>query len=450
MKVTILGAGLAGLSCSYHLGHENCILYEKNSYSGGHIASHSVDGCIWDEGPHISFTKNEYVRDLFAQSVEGDYLEYETSTGNWFQGTWIPHPAQSNLYAVPEPLAKKCLDDFLVARQAVNGTTDNYREWLELAFGKTFAKSFPIPYTRKYWTREPEDLTTEWIGQRIYYPDPETVKAGYKTPALKTTNYISRIRYPRVGGYQSFSRLFQIGADIRYGHSVSSINLAKRLISFQNGSHTSYDKLISTIPLNHFIALQEDVPPDVSMAANQLLCTSVLLVNITSTGPSLSNYHWLYVYDEDKQSVRITQNHLLSPENMMQDQVGIQVEVYSSRYRPFSDSYETISKRVIGEVVELGLVNSVVSYHWRLIPYANIVFDNSRRDAQTKVLEWLENFGLNRESDDLEPMTDWNNASDVAIGDIALAGRFGQWKYFWTDDCVLRGKQLRADLHNSS
>jgi hypothetical protein len=23
-----------------------------------------------------------------------------------------------------------------------------------------------------------------------------------------------------------------------------------------------------------------------------------------------------------------------------------------------------------------------------------------------------------------------------------LAGRFAQWKYFWTDDCVLRGRQL--------
>ena len=30
----------------------------------------------------------------------------------------------------------------------------------------------------------------------------------------------------------------------------------------------------------------------------------------------------------------------------------------------------------------------------------------------------------------------------IEIKDLALAGRFGQWKYYWTDDCVLRGKKL--------
>jgi len=28
------------------------------------------------------------------------------------------------------------------------------------------------------------------------------------------------------------------------------------------------------------------------------------------------------------------------------------------------------------------------------------------------------------------------------LGDVILAGRFGQWKYYWSDDCVLRGKQI--------
>lgn len=444
MKVTILGAGLAGLSCSYHLGHSNCIIFEKNRYPGGHIASHLVDGCIWDEGPHISFTKDNYVRDLFARSAEDNYLEYEAMAGNWFYGTWIPHPAQSNLHAVPQPLAKICLDDFLAARNQTNTELTNYQEWLYFAFGKTFAERFPAPYTRKYWTCEPENLATDWIGQRVYFPDPETVKAGYNGPALKTTNYISTIRYPSHGGYQSFSRVFQDGADIRYSHNIVSINLEERLIYFQNGSRTRYEKLISTIPLSRFVSLQQNAPQDILRAADQLVCTSVLLVNITSVGPSRSEYHWLYVYDEDKHSVRITQNHLLSPNNMVGDQVGIQVEVYSSKYRPFAKDCQIIAKEVVEEVIKLGLVNSVIAYHWRLVPYANVVFDHNRRKAQDSILSWLQAFGLKRESDDLDPMTNWDMSEEVVIGDIALAGRFGQWKYFWTDDCVLRGRQLRA------
>ena len=113
---TILGAGLAGLSCSYHLGHQDCVIFEKNSYFGGHIYSHYRDGFTWDEGPHVSFTKHQYVRDLFQQSVNGQLLEYEAEIGNWYQGSWIPHPAQFNLYAVPKKIREECLNEFLSTR----------------------------------------------------------------------------------------------------------------------------------------------------------------------------------------------------------------------------------------------------------------------------------------------------------------------------------------------
>lgn len=99
-KNTILGAGLAGLSCSYHLGHENCIVFERNSYSCGHIYSYQQDGFTWDEGPHVSFTKDAYVRDLFDESVKGQQFEYKAEVSNFYRGAWIPHPAQSNLFAI--------------------------------------------------------------------------------------------------------------------------------------------------------------------------------------------------------------------------------------------------------------------------------------------------------------------------------------------------------------
>jgi len=148
--VLILGAGLTGLSASYHIGHESCLILEKNNYVGGHIYSDIVKGFTWDEGPHLSFTNNEYVKNLFAESLDGDFLEYPVKTTNYYKGTWIPHPAQSNLYALPSPLKENCLKDFLDIRK--NGDNNfkpnNYEEWLEYAFGKTFATNFPYSYTK--------------------------------------------------------------------------------------------------------------------------------------------------------------------------------------------------------------------------------------------------------------------------------------------------------------
>ena len=52
----------------------------------------------------------------------------------------------------------------------------------------------------------------------------------------------------------------------------------------------------------------------------------------------------------------------------------------------------------------------------------------------------VKDYGLVRERDDLDPTTNWDDLHNVGLGDLIMAGRFGQWKYFWTDDCILRGK----------
>lgn len=83
---------------------------------------------------------------------------------------------------------------------------------------------------------------------------------------------------------------------------------------------------------------------------------------------------------------------------------------------------------------------------WREIEYIK-----TDRFFNIYALEWLEQFGLTRENDDLEPMTNWSEKEqeNIKFGKIILAGRFGQWKYFWTDDCVLRGKTIGKSLLNS-
>jgi len=68
--------------------------------------------------------------------------------------------------------------------------------------------------------------------------------------------------------------------------------------------------------------------------------------------------------------------------------------------------------------------------------------------AQDEVFAWLEGMGMAREENDLEPMTDWEKKQPTILGDIILAGRFAQWKYFWTDDCVMRAKFISENLND--
>ncbi|MCP9841963.1 NAD(P)-binding protein [Synechococcus sp. J7-Johnson] len=447
MTVTILGAGLAGLSCSYFIGHENCLIFERNQYEGGHIATHVRDECFWDEGPHVSFTKHSEVRDLLTWSASGSVLEYPTNVANSYHGHWIPHPAQSNLGSVPEPLARQCFDDFLASRvqtdmQESDGPPLHYGEWLERAFGPTFAKTFPTAYTQKYWTCHPDDMTVDWVGERVYYPDVATVEEGYIGVTSKNTHYITSVRYPESGGYMSFACGIKNGANLILGKEVVSIDLASHRISFSDGTDHSYEALINTMPLDKFVKMIRHAPSNIVNSAQALNCSSLLLVNIRASGPTRLPYHWLYVYDQNMYSTRISQTQLLSPRNTPSGSIGIQVEVYASRYRPFSQGYDEIAKQVVSEVLQLGLATEIEVVSTQYVPYANIIFDHHRRDNQNAILDWLSGFGLEREEDDLDPMTDWGKAKSKRPQGINLAGRFGQWKYFWTDDCILRGKQF--------
>jgi len=445
-EYTILGAGLAGISTSYHLGHDRCVVFEKKPYAGGHVRTYQKNGFTWDEGPHVSFTKSSYVKDLFAASLDQEFLEYKVFPTNYYRGNWIPHPAQSHLYKIPEPLRTACFDDFINTRKDTypDQKPTNYAEWLNLAFGETFAANFPAAYTRKYWTVDPSQLTTEWVGNRVFFPDVETVKKGYAGDPDNNTHYITSVRYPKTGGYNRYTSLMEKGIRLSLNKEVSCIDLENKNIMFSDGEIHAYKKLVSTLPLPEFIKLC-NAPADILEAASALWCSQLLILNFEVAHPATRTEQWLYIYDEELYSTRINFTELLSPQNAPANKCGIQVEVYFSKYRPLDQTIEQITKAVSNELLEMKLVNNIaditdVQTHW--IPYANVIFDLNHQAAADKILNWLSLYGLKREEDDLHPMTDWEQKEETVLGDLVLAGRFGQWKYYWTDDCVLRGKYI--------
>jgi protoporphyrinogen oxidase len=447
----ILGAGLSGLSCSFHLKHENCQIFEQHSYVGGHIYSEQHAGFTWDEGPHVSFTKSDYVRALFDEGIE--VLKYPVFPVNYYQGTWIDHPAQTNLYVLPEPLKQACVSDFLAVRNSgenADFAPKNYQEWLEFAFGETFANTFPRAYTKKYWTTEPANLTTDWVGSRVYFPEVDDVVQGAQGPLTKATHYISSVYYPAKGGYFSFATKLAAGANVTHGKKLSYISFADKQIQFTDGTQITYEKLVNTIPLPILIK-NSDAPDAIKQAADLLSCSSVLILNIAANHASQRANQWLYVYDESKHSTRINFTELLSPSNGPTGKTGIQVEVYFSKYKPFTETIEDITAKVIAELVEMQLLQAAEAVEYvetRWLDWANVIFDNQRQEALNTVLNWLSTQGLHREEDDLAATTDWEkkfaDATAKSEASIFLAGRFAQWNYYWTDDCVLRGKYISS------
>ena len=220
--IAILGAGMAGFGAA-HRFHEaglRTTLYEQRPYHGGHTASHSFpEGFVFDEGPHISFTKDERVQKLLAESVGGEFETLKTNVNNFWKDHWVKHPAQTNLHELPQDLIVGIIKDFVDVSAKPTPEIRNYADWLLASYGETFARTFPMEYTKKYHTTTAENMETDWIGVRMYRPSLEEVLRGAMSANAPEVHYISHFRYPRSGGFVKFLDRFVNECENRFGAS---------------------------------------------------------------------------------------------------------------------------------------------------------------------------------------------------------------------------------------
>ena len=431
---------------------------KKNSHAGGHVHTEQRNGFLFDEGPHISFSKHEYVRKLFAESVSQEYEEFRLAPVNYFQKSWIDHPVQANLYQVPEPLRSKCIRDFVAACDSETNSSHarNYQQWLLKNFGHTLVETFHSAYTRKYWTVEPKDLNLDWIGTRIFTTNRDTVLAGAKGKIEDAAHYIQDVRYPRNGGYFSYAKKLLKDAPIRLNSQVERISLKEKKVWLSDGECIAYDKLANTIPLPVFVMLCCESPPNVIEAARTLSCSSILLVNVTAPHVAQRKENLIYVYDPDKYTSRIHFTERYSASNAPTGHTGIQAEVYFSKYKPLEETVDAISHAVLSELRDMKLLlpdaePQKTGCHTKIVPFANVIFDHNRKPALKVIFDWLEKYGLQRSDAELDAGTSWDNASyfmqeNNEEAGLVLCGRFGEWKYYWSDDCVMSGRHCAKML----
>jgi protoporphyrinogen oxidase len=422
-NIVVLGTGMAGFGAAYRLHAEGIspTLYDKNSYHGGHTASfRNETGFLFDVGPHISFTKDPRIQGLFAESVDQAYETVQINLNNYWRGHWPLHPVQLHLHGLPEDIVVKVISDFVEERQKPELPVRNYADWLTASFGRTFAESFPMQYTRKYHTTTANNMSTDWLGPRIYRPSLEEVLRGAISPSAPHVHYITHFRYPSAGGFVNYLRKFVPLANLRLNHELVSIDPRAREIRFANGHVTGYDGLVSSVPLPDLIRMIEGAPPDVVDASRRLACSTGVLVNIGVNRPDLSEAHMTYFYDEDISFTRLGFPHMLSPRNAPPGTGSIQAEVYfSDKYKPLAGSPEDWIEPVIRDLKRCGLLREddrVLSSHAMLLKYANVIFDLDRASALATVHGYLDELGL------------------------AYCGRYGDWGYMWTDESFKSGE----------
>lgn len=423
-NVVVLGSGMGGYGAAHRLHAEGImpVMYDKNSYYGGHTTSVQYEtGFIFDVGPHISFTKDPRIQDLYAESVDQRYESLEIKLTNYWQGHWPLHPVQLHLHGLPEETVVKVINDFVEERQRPERPVNNYADWLYASYGKTFAENFPMKYTRKYHTTPAENMSTDWLGPRMYRPDLEEMLRGALSAAAPAhAHYVTNFRYPSDGGFNRYLKKFLPMGNLKLNHELISIDPRAHHLTFANGVVAPYDSLVSSVPLPDLIRMIQGAPSDVVDASRRLACSTCILVNIGVDREDISSAHMTYFYDEDICFTRLGFPHMLSSRNAPSGAGSIQAEVYfSDKYKPFSGTPEDWIEPVIRDLRKCGLLrdsDTILSRKAMFLKYANIIFDLERADALKTVEGYLDDLG------------------------IARCGRYGEWGYLWTDDAFKSGE----------
>ena len=388
-NIAVLGAGLAGLAAGHKLNemHSDFNIYEKSNFIGGHAATHKLGDFIFDDGPHVSFTKRPEIKRFLADSVDEDFIEHKSKVLNYWKGHWVKHPAQCFLYGLPTETIKNCLIDYVNAHTSNSNNPQNYAEWCLKNLGKTFSEEFVFKYTKKYWTLNAEELSTDWIGPRIYPPSPEEVIKGALEPPTNEYHYLSEFRYPTTGGFASYLKGLKPGNNINLNHEVVSIDIKNKLLKFANGNQTNFNNLISSLPLPELIKLLSNVPQNVESAAKQLKCSSVALISLgVNRNVDWPEAHWIYFYDYEISFSRIHFPHLLSAHNSPVGTGSVQVETYYSDEMPLPEP-EMID-RTINDLIQTGILkkdDEILVSHQHNVKYANVIFDINRTRNLTVV-----------------------------------------------------------------
>jgi protoporphyrinogen oxidase len=422
-NVAVIGAGMGALGADYRFRRNGLapVLYDQAASPGGHTTTHVyAGGWAFDEGPHVSFTKDTRIQELLADAVEGDFLTLSAKVDNYWNGHRFRHPAICNLNGLPNQLVVDCIRDFVDAMQAPEQSIENYEQWLVASYGRTFAETFPMEYAKKVHTTTADQLGIDWLGPRLYRPKLDEVLLGALSRETPEVHYVTEYRYPTHGGFFSYLKPFLAEADIRSGHRLVGVDPKEQKLHFANGVEATYDHLISSVPLPEFVSTLEGTPEEVVDACHLLTATSMVLVNVGVDREEVGDT-WTYFYDQDIVFTRVSYPGQLSPNMVPPGHGSFQAEIYfSDKYKPLTGSPEDYITPTVDDLKRTGLIregDQIRHTSALFVPYGNVIHDLDKIPALALIHGYLDEIG------------------------IKMCGRYGLWGYQWTDEAFITGEE---------
>mgnify|MGYP002600684134 CR=1 FL=1 len=411
VKYLIIGAGISGLTAANYL-KKDYLLIEKENEPGGYCRTIHRGDYVWDYAGHFFHFKTDEFRRLFHENIpEQDIISQTKRTKILYKGQLVDYPFQTNIHQLEKQEFIDCLYDLFQRKEKTE-----YSDFLDMLygkFGKSIVEKFLKPYNEKLYACDLHQLDKDAMGRFFPYADIPQIIANMKRE--QDSSYNSTFLYPRNGAGSFLDVLYRRldATKVRLGCTLTRVDAERKLAYTDGGEEISFEYLINTAPLNHFLAM---LGTDAALELNgRLSYNKVLVFNLGFSKKSAFKEHWIYVPDKDVNYYRIGfYDSILSTDKLsMYVEIGYPKDAAVDTEQQLALTLENLKR--CGIVTE---DNSLIASSTILMDPAYV---HIRRDTEAAIAEMKRS---------------------LAVSGIHTIGRYGGWTYCSMEDCMLEAKEL--------
>lgn len=340
VKYLILGAGPAGLTFANMLkrrGEDSFLVLEKEAEAGGLCRSVMVDGSPFDiGGGHFLDVRRPKVNEfLFRFMSKGEWKLFERDSRIVIGTQEVGHPLEANIWQLEPESQVRVLSS--IAKAGCNSGVPipkKFRDWIIWKLGDQIADMYMLPYNRKMFADELDELGTYWLEKLPNVSFEDTLRSCLTHKAYGQQPGHASFYYPEKYGYgELWLRMADaIAPKVLYDVKVTGLDCDRKQISTQDGRCFEAETIITTIPWNCFENLS-GMPENLVASIRQLKSSSIETRYVPEQLDTRAQ--WLYIPDESKPYHRILVRH-----NFCQGSRGYWLETRKERVPLFGEKAE--------------------------------------------------------------------------------------------------------------
>jgi len=325
VKIAVIGAGPAGLSCALELARkgQDVTVFEADTAVGGISRTISIWGMNVDYGPHRFFTMDKRVADFWIDTIRDDFILVDRLTRIFYKNKFFDYPLKPLNAFVGLGFIESLYCGFSYLKASIDPKKNekSFADWVSNRFGQRLYEIFFKTYSEKLWGISCDELDADFAAQRIkglnLY---EAVKNALFKGKAQHKTLVEQFAYPRHGAGEVYERIADrfaaLGGSVRLGVSVERLVIKDGRVSGLDTSEGFFacDEVVSTMPLTDIIEHTDAFSDAVKKSSRQLTYRNTTLVYLNIAQADIFKDNWIYVHANNLQTGRITNFRNWSPD----------------------------------------------------------------------------------------------------------------------------------------